>query len=127
MNLVATSNKVFPFFRGLVLATFGLHAFDSGEESYACACAGGMATLQELSNRISDPIDSLAIEGFLKRVSELPEAVREPAFLAGSRLDWEPWFVSLMSLHTIPTDMLFPELLVGVEQARPGSYLKRAA
>lgn len=127
MNLVATSNKVFPFFRGLVLATFGLQALDSGEESYACACAGGMATLQELSNRISDPIDSLAISAFLERVSELPAAVREPAFACGSRLDWEPWFVSLMSLHAIPIGMPFPELLVGVEQASRSDSMKRAA
>jgi len=130
MNKVATSNKVFPFFRGLVLATFGLHALNSGEPSFACACAGGMSTMQELSNRMNDPIDRLAIEGFLKRVSELPRVVREPAFAAGSRLDWEPWFVNLMTLDPVRAamqSMPFPELLRGVEQGQSSDFLKKAS
>lgn len=118
LNRVATSNKVFPFFRGLVLATFGLHALNMGQPSFACACAGGMSTLQELSNRTSDPIDRLAIEAFLRRVSELPRSVREPAFAAGSRLDWEPWFVSLMELDAADASVPFPDLLKGVPEDR---------
>lgn len=130
MNQVATGNKVFPFFRGLVLATFGLHALNSGEPSFACACAGQMATMQELSNRMNDPIDRLAIEGFLNRIGELPRSVREPAFTAGSRLDWEPWFVSLMSLdpeRAAAQGMPFPELLPGVERGQQSDLLRKAA
>lgn len=130
MNRIATSNKVFPFFRGLVLATFGLQALNVGQASFACACAGGMSTMHDLSNRQSDPIDRLAIEGFLKRVSELPKSVREPAFSAGTRLDWEPWFVELMSLDpdsALKQGMPFPQLLEGVEQEHQPDFVRIAA
>ncbi len=127
MNRVATGNKVFPFFRGLVLASFGLFAFERGETAFACACAGQMATMQDLSNRTSDPIDQMAIEGFLKQVSELPSAAREPAFAAGGRLNWEPWFVQLMTLEVVPDRFPFSELLAGILEDGTTSELTVAA